>query len=147
MAKNPLSSDCDLKKTDKDSKNANLLYHMLDEGMPHLTEKELVNMGMHQNQACRMVRHKNVKKYIIYPENKNKHIWDVFMTFILMLTCIITPLNIAFQGEVENIESIVIEHMINALFFVDIIVIFISAFYDEDVDLIDDRKIIAVRYL
>lgn len=37
--------------------------------------------------------------------------------------------------------------MIDLLFLIDVIVIFNTAYYDEDVDLIDSRKTIAKMYL
>ena len=95
----------------------------------------------------------NEKPFIIYPENKNKGIWDLFMTLVLIITCIQTPLNIAFEdldaSKVDNgVKSFVIlDYIIDALFLIDILVIFNSAFYDEDVELIDDRKDIAISYI
>jgi maltodextrin utilization protein YvdJ len=38
-----------------------------------------------------------MKEYLIYPNNKYKGWWDLFMTFVLLMTCVLTPLNIAFQ--------------------------------------------------
>jgi hypothetical protein len=40
-----------------------------------------------------------------------------------------------------------LDYIIDALFLIDILVIFNSAFYDEDVELIDDRKDIAISYI
>ena len=40
--------------------------------------------------------HKSEKCGIIYPENRNKEIWDLFMTIVLLTTCVLTPLDIAF---------------------------------------------------
>jgi hypothetical protein len=48
-----------------------------------------------------MLHTKNEKPFIIYPENKNKGMWDLFMTLVLIITCIQTPLNIAFE-DVSN---------------------------------------------
>lgn len=44
-----------------------------------------------------MSHHQLEKFGIIYPESKNKGMWDLFMTFILLLTCFVTPLDIAFS--------------------------------------------------
>jgi hypothetical protein len=98
-----------------------------------------------------MTHIKNEKPYIIYPENKNKGFWDLFMTLVLIITCIQTPLNIAFE-DVSNEKggndfNKILDYCIDFLFFLDIIVIFNSAYYDEDIELIDDRKDIAAFYI
>ena len=43
----------------------------------------------------RMKRHDRMKR-IIYPEDKCKSYWDIWITFILLITCIILPARIAF---------------------------------------------------
>lgn len=83
---------------------------------------------------------------MIYPENKRKEYWDLFMTIILLFTCITTPYNIAFIKE-EDTPTIVIGTVIDVLFFFDIIVIFNSAYYNMDMVLVDNRKKIVKNYL
>lgn len=40
---------------------------------------------------------RNYKKvYIIYPEYDFKNFWDLFIGFILIITCSVTPVHIAF---------------------------------------------------
>lgn len=76
--------------------------------------------------------------------------WDLFMTLVLIITCIQTPLNIAFEDVSDTSRdtfSIYLDYIIDFLFFLDIIVIFNSAYYDEEVELIDDRKEIAKFYI
>lgn len=46
-----------------------------------------------------MKNHLNMKPYLIYPENKAKDNWDLFMTFVLLLTCVKTPYDIAFPSD------------------------------------------------
>jgi hypothetical protein len=36
-------------------------------------------------------------KYLFYPDNKYKKGWELFMTLILMVSCLLTPLEIAFS--------------------------------------------------
>jgi hypothetical protein len=47
----------------------------------------------------RMTERKNRKTCLVYPEDKFKNIWDLFMTVVLLVTCISTPLDIAFAAE------------------------------------------------
>ena len=77
------------------------------------------------------MKRKNKVKYIIYPENATKANWDLFMTFILILTCIISPVSIAFMEDEENLGWLITQYVIDFLFFVDIIVIFNTAYYNE----------------
>ena len=84
---------------------------------------------------------KHAKWHIIYPENKLKSGWDLFMTLVLITTCIITPLNIAFSlDHTSNPELIHIDIVIDILFLIDVIIIFNTAYYTEDYECIDDRK-------
>ena len=94
----------------------------------------------------RFLNHENTKAFIIYPENKDKGIWELFMTLILLTTCVITPLNIAFSLEDTNPEIYYINVVIDLLFFIDIIVIFNTAFYTDDYECVDNRKYIAINY-
>ena len=93
-----------------------------------------------------MTERKNQKPWIIYPENRYKGIWDLFMTLVLIITCIQTPLDIAFDGD-DSAFSEYLDLTINLLFLFDIFVIFNSAYYDNDVDIIDNRKTIARNYI
>jgi maltodextrin utilization protein YvdJ len=70
--------------------------------------------------------------WMIYPEDKFKNFWDLLMTIVLLTACITTPLEIAFTHDssvsVENPLSLVID----ILFLVDMILIFNTAYYDEN---------------
>ena len=65
------------------------------------------------------------------------------ITLILFFTCFVTPYRIAFAQTDDMIWS-VINFSIDVFFFIDIIIIFNSAFYHEDdCKLIKNRKVIA----
>ena len=40
----------------------------------------------------------NEKKYMIYPENRNKGAWDLSVTLLLLISSVMIPLQIAFAG-------------------------------------------------
>ena len=69
------------------------------------------------------------------------------MTVVLIVTCVMTPLSIAFN-DIENVDpkSAVIDYIIDSLFLIDIFVIFNTAYYNDDSEIIDDRKEIAGSY-
>jgi hypothetical protein len=51
------------------------------------------------------MRHRSDKKScILYPEDQSKTYWDIFITLILLITCLLTPWRIAFGEEQDPIE-------------------------------------------
>lgn len=94
----------------------------------------------------RMTARKNEKCCLIYPENKYKSWWDLFMTLVLLVTCIATPYTIAFVSD-EPPALVITNGVIDALFLMDMILMFVSVYYDDEMKLIDDRKRIAKNYL
>lgn len=83
---------------------------------------------------------------LIYPDEKNKEAWDLFMTFILLITCVLTPYNIAFVPN-EDITSWIVSCAIDVLFAIDMLVIFNSVYFDENMGLVTNRKQIGKNYL
>lgn len=92
-----------------------------------------------------MVQREERKPFMIYPEDPDKANWDLFITLILIFTCVATPARMAFV-EVDTTGWVVVRWIIDSLFLIDIIIIFNSAFYDEDFRTIDNRKTIAKTY-
>ena len=90
------------------------------------------------------------RKYcLIYPNDKFKSLyWDTMMSTILLITCFLTPLNLAFTEELDMIRWYVsVNFFIDFLFFLDIIVNFMTAFHRDNHELIDDRCEIVKNYL
>ena len=88
-----------------------------------------------------MTHRKDVVPYLIYPENRLKSLWDFIMTIVLLVSCVITPLDIAFSNE-ENTTTLenILKYTIDILFAIDILVTFNTTTYDEDDNVIEDRK-------
>lgn len=71
--------------------------------------------------------------FLIYPENRLKSNWDIFMTLILILSCLTTPLLLAFTPELDSDSELVwliTNIIIDVLFLIDICVTFNTAIYD-----------------
>lgn len=77
------------------------------------------------------------KIYMLYPEDRFKINWDLLIAFVLIITCSITPVTLAFYEE-ESAAMMIFNAIINILFGFDIIIIFFTAFYNDDFVLIDD---------
>lgn len=83
---------------------------------------------------------------MIYPEEKFKKYWDLFITIVLVFSCIEIPYNLAFIPD-DNISFIILEAVASFFFALDIVFNFCTAFYDSDYKLIQDRKEIALVYI
>ena len=94
--------------------------------------------------------HKNHKKKrkrcVIYPDNQIKDGWDMWVTVILIFSCLIIPYRIAFIQE-EEIAWRIAMWVIDSFFLIDIIVNFMSAYFDDELQEIDEYKMIAKRYI
>lgn len=87
------------------------------------------------------------KPWIIYPEDKFKTVWDIFQSFVLLLSCILTPFNLAFADEVEEyLWYTYFNYSIDVTFLLDIIVIFNCA-VEVELNIEDKRFEIALIYL
>lgn len=83
---------------------------------------------------------------MIYPNNKIKSDWDSLITLVLIFTCMVTPYRIAFVEE-DAFEWVLANNLIDFLFLIDMILCFMTAYYTEEYELIEDRAIIAKTYL
>ena len=93
----------------------------------------------------RMRQRDNRKPCLIYPEDKGKQNWDIIMAGLLLFTCMVTPARIAFSE--DDILWTCINYTVDFLFLCDIIVIFFTAFYDEDFVIHESRWVIAKNYI
>lgn len=85
--------------------------------------------------------------YLFYPESKYKGWWEFLITINLLVTCFVTPVSIAFSETDEGLSMMILNAIIDIFFVIDIIVTFNSAFYTEDMELINNRKEITKLYL
>ena len=85
----------------------------------------------------RMTFRKNKRKFIIYPEDPVKQMWDIIMTLVLLGACIMTPLEIAFSNDVHtSLLDDPVSFCIDLFFLVDILLIVNTAFYNDEMELI-----------
>jgi len=83
---------------------------------------------------------------MIFPDDPFKDIWDMFIAVILIFTCLITPYRIALVDEDTTVWQIT-TFTVDAFFLLDILVIFNSAFLDDNFITIQSRKLIANNYI
>jgi hypothetical protein len=64
----------------------------------------------------------------------------------LIFSCLVTPYRIAFV-DIDSTKWLVINFFVDICFAIDILIIFNSAFFNDDYLLVDKRKIIAETYI
>ena len=95
-------------------------------------------MGNYKKKCC-----------MFYPENKYKNAFDLIVALVLVISCILSPLYIAFESDSneQKIGWVVTNWTIDAFFLIDIFTMFMSSYYDDDFRIVHDRKIIATKYV
>ena len=100
-----------------------------------------------KKKKSKLIMKRNLKFCMIYPENKHKDNWDIFMALVLIMSCLISPVRIAFHQKQESEGWKIYNMMVDIMFLIDIIVVFNTAYYDKDFHIIDCRKHISKGYL
>ena len=81
------------------------------------------------------------KKYLLYPDETFSVFWEFSISVILLYSVFLTPYQLAFpETEDEVIAFNNLLDFINAMFYCDIIINFISATSNEDNSFEDDFK-------
>ena len=78
----------------------------------------------------------NRKRLMCYPEDFIKGYWDLFISLALILTCSLTPYALAFN-ESNDMTFHAFDIITDIAFAIDIIIIFNTAFYNSEFELID----------
>lgn len=80
--------------------------------------------------------------YLIYPEDAFSSSWELWITVVLLYTCMATPYRIAFVKD-GAFGWVFQAWFVDAMFLIDIFINFNTAYQDEDFVTVDDRKSIA----
>jgi voltage-gated potassium channel Kch len=83
---------------------------------------------------------------MIYPEDHFKRNWDIFIALVLVFSCLVSPYRVALIDD-DTPGWIFINTLVDILFLLDILIIFNSAYFNDDFQLILSRKEIAKNYL
>ena len=113
----------------------------------HSDAKEKRRQQM-EYRKVRMLLRQDRKSYLFYPEDRIKQNWDRLISFCIIFTCFSTPLFLSFHEERDGKDLwYLINMVVDIIFGIDIIIIFFSAFYDDDYQLIDNLNGIARNYI
>lgn len=108
------------------------------------SEKFLDELGL--DEAARLRKLKKYNYFIILPDDSFKQKWNLIITCNLLFTAIITPYRIAFF-DLDDSTWIVIDSFVDAIFGIDMVLNFFTAYYDSKEDIVDTRKKIAITYV
>ena len=75
-----------------------------------------------------------------------KSSWDFCLVIVLIFSSLMSPYRLAFVEE-DDTKWKIINMVVDLMFTFDIIVIFNTAYYDDDYKIVEDRKVIAKIYL
>ena len=88
-----------------------------------------------------------LKKYQINPEGSLKKVWDIIIVILLLYTATYSPYRTAFMADDFSQLYFVFELCVDSLFFLDIIISFLTPFQMRDDEYEYDSKKIANNYL
>ena len=101
------------------------------------------------NGSKKDVKEELIKKscpFIILPNSRFKFFWNVVIILMLLYTATYMPYQICFIDESSTGFMLAFEYLIDALFFLDIFINFISA-YEKPDSVVEPRlKLIAISY-
>jgi hypothetical protein len=117
-----------------------------EEDIANFTCKDSIRNKPKERSMCFRKRSSNQVYWILYPDDPIKGGWDLFVAIILIFTCIVTPYRIALV-EKDGPGWSYLSYIIDFSFFIDMAVIFNSAYYDESFALINSRRKISIDYL
>jgi voltage-gated potassium channel Kch len=84
--------------------------------------------------------------WIIFPDDSFKIKWEMMISVVLIFTAVTTPLRLAFS-ESDDSTWTAVNNIVDALFGLDIIICFFTAYEDNNEELVYNRKTIALTYI
>ena len=89
---------------------------------------------------------KDLPWFILAPRNKLVQVWSIVIIFLLLYSATVMPYRLTF-AEGRGGAWMAIEYTVDALFWFDLILNFISAYYDDEGVFVQDPKILARNYI
>ncbi|CAI0444456.1 unnamed protein product [Linum tenue] len=97
--------------------------------------------------ATGSIRRISVSYFVISPFDPRYRSWETFLVFLVFYTAWVSPFEFGFLSHPSGVLTIT-DNVVNAIFFVDIVLTFFVAYLDKtSYLLIDSKKKIALRYI
>ena len=88
---------------------------------------------------------------LLPPQSTFKHYWDLIMILFVFYSSVFIPMELAFMNSnpaiTKHIAHRIFDYGVDIYFLIDIVVNFNTSFYDEDYQIVLERKKIAKLYL
>jgi len=94
----------------------------------------------------KLIEEKNIKWYIVHPKSRLRLIWTFVVLFLLAYTATIMPYRLTFEDHTP-VGWRAIDYIVDLLFLADLLINFVSAYYDDEGTLVKDPKLLAKAYL
>ena len=108
------------------------------------THKNIKTKGQVKNEYVKEQIHNAF--CIIMPESQIKLFWSMIMIILLLITMIYVPYRTAFIDE-PPLWLLICEYIMDCLFAIDIILCFMSSYYDDQDNLVTNHFTIAKNYI
>ncbi|OMJ88578.1 hypothetical protein SteCoe_9440 [Stentor coeruleus] len=83
---------------------------------------------------------------LIYPDDKCKTVWDLFIVFLIFYTITYYIFRFAFY-DTDKYYFVILEYLIDFCFFIDCCIAFFTCYYTNSSELVIDHKSIVVHYI
>ena len=80
-----------------------------------------------------------------YPDDSLIVVWNILLIFMLICILIIVPFRVCFV--VDNEDWIILDYLFDSFFVIDMVLNFITAYYDEQGKFVHSYQQIAISYL
>lgn len=94
----------------------------------------------------RLSEERDMKWFVLHPKNRLRQVWSIVVIIMLTYTAIFTPYRLTFEDEIPYGWKI-LDYFVDCLFFLDILMNFLSAYYDEEGRLVKDLGTLAKKYI
>jgi CRP-like cAMP-binding protein len=84
--------------------------------------------------------------YLFSPNTSCYRIWSIVLICILVYTAMAVPYRLSFTYDGDQ-DWMIVDSFIDVLFFIDILITFNCSYYDKEMKLIQNRKIVVLNYL
>ena len=108
-------------------------------------EQDYYQVGKDTGETLKQIY--GVEYFLLFPDNKHKQRWDLWVSFLVILSCILTPWRIAFIDSDDSFWWILLDTLIDTFFLVDIVLNFFTVYTNSYEDYETDRRKIAFKYL
>ena len=85
-------------------------------------------------------------KWLLSPKTNYFRAWSFILMTILIYTALAVPYRLSFTSDNDS-DWLIVDTIIDVFFFIDILVTFNSSYYDQDMKLVINRKVIVMNYL